>query len=394
MPFVDFLECSRCQQTFDSQELYSLCSECHSPLLVRYDLELIKQKDLRGELCTRKPDMWRYFEVLPVNHQDDIVTLGEGYTPLLPLNCLGQSSEIKNLYVKDESLNPTGSFKARGLSVAVSMARCLGVQKLAIPTAGNAGGALAAYGAKAGLKVFVFMPDDAPKANVLEVRMAGAKCELVSGTIADAAKIVAERKESEGWFDVSTLKEPYRIEGKKTMGYELAEQFCWELPDVVVYPTGGGTGLIGMWKAFAEMEKLGWIGAMRPRMVAVQSEECAPIVRAFEQKKKSAEEWEAPSTFASGIRVPKAIGDFLILDALRESSGLALGVSEEEIYQSIREVGASEGIFLAPEGAACWAAIKKLRMQGWIGADEKVVFFNTGSGLKYVDSIQSFEKMM
>ncbi len=392
MPFVDYLECSRCQQTFDPQELHSLCLDCHSPLLVRYQLDRIKQQDLKGLLPTRTPDMWRYFEVLPVNHWDDVVTLGEGFTPLLPLTRLGQSSGLTRLYVKDESLNPTGSFKARGLSAAVSMASCLGVRKLAIPTAGNAGGALAAYGAKAGLAVFVFMPDDAPTANVLEVKMAGASCELVSGTIADAARIVAERKDREGWFDVSTLKEPYRIEGKKTMGYELAEQFRWELPDVVVYPTGGGTGLIGMWKAFAELEELGWTGGRRPRMVAVQSEGCEPIVRDIEQGRESAEEWTTPSTFASGIRVPKAIGDFLMLNVLRESGGVALAVSEEEIYQGIREVGASEGIFLAPEGAACWAAVKRLVAEGWIGADERVVFFNTGSGLKYIDAIQSFEK--
>ena len=336
--------------------------------------------------------MWRYYEFLPVDSPEEIVTLGEGGTPLLHLRRLGKQCDSPSLYLKDESQNPTGTFKARGLSAAVSMACKLGVQKVAIPTAGNAGGALAAYGAKAGLKVFVFMPETSPVANIVEARMTGAQVELTQGTIADSARRLKEREAIEGWFDLSTLMEPYRLEGKKTIGYELAEQLEWILPDVLLYPTGGGTGLIGIWKAFEEMEELGWIGKKRPRMVAVQSEGCAPIVKAFEEGRKSAEKWPAPTTFASGICVPQALGDFLILAILRESSGKALAVSDKAIYEAVREVGKQEGVLLAPEGAACWAALKNLRKQGWIGGDEIVVILNTGTGLKYIDSLQDFEK--
>lgn len=338
--------------------------------------------------------MWRYYELLPVDHPEEIVTLGEGDTPLLHLRRLGEQCDSGSLYLKDESQNPTGTFKARGLSTAVSMARKLGVQRVAIPTAGNAGGALAAYGAQAGLEVFVFMPETSPVANIVEARMTGAQVELTQGTIADSARRLQERKDAEGWFDVSTLREPYRLEGKKTMGYELAEQFEWTLPDVLLYPTGGGTGLIGIWKSFEEMEELGWIGKERPRMVAVQSEGCAPIVRAFEEGRKSAERWPAPATFASGMCVPQALGDFLILDILRESGGRALAVSDKAIYEAVREVGKQEGLLLAPEGAACWAALKNLKKQGWIGRDEIVVILNTGTGLKYIDSLQAFEKQI
>ena len=321
---------------------------------------------------------------------EDIVSLGEGFTPLFPLKRLG--GNLSKLYVKDESFNPTGTFKARGLSAAVTMAQKLGVKKVAIPTAGNAGGALAAYGARAGMEVFVFMPRNSPAANVIEAQVTGAHVELVDGVISDAARIVNQRKDEFGWFDVSTLKEPYRIEGKKTMGYEIAEQFDWDLPEVIVYPTGGGTGLIGMWKSFDEMEELGWIGSKRPRMVAVQSEGCAPIVKAFEAGEIHSEAWPEPRTFASGLCVPKALGDFMILQALQESDGVAISVSETEIYNAVLEMGEAEGLFAAPEGAACWAAVKQLQERGWIEPWEKVVLFNTGSGLKYLDSLQAFEK--
>ena len=389
MSYVKQIECSSCDGIFPSGELQTLCSECGSPLLVRYDLEKVRQCLDRTELLHRPNSMWRYLEIMPAD-REDIVSLGEGFTPLFSLKRLGRN--LSKLYVKDESFNPTGTFKARGLSAAVTMAQKLGVKKIAIPTAGNAGGALAAYGARAGMEVFVFMPRNSPAANVIECQVTGAHVELVDGVISDAARIVNQRKDEFGWFDVSTLKEPYRIEGKKTMGYELAEQFDWDLPEVIVYPTGGGTGLIGMWKSFDEMEELGWIGSKRPRMVAVQAEGCAPIVKAFEAGEIHSEAWPEPRTFASGLCVPKALGDFLILQALQESNGVAISVSETEIYGAIYEMGEAEGLFAAPEGAACWAAVKQLQERGWIEPWEKVVLFNTGSGLKYLDSLQAFEK--
>ncbi len=392
MSFVKHLECSRCRHIHSHQQLHNLCPDCASPLLVRYRLDEIKHTVTKTDLLDRPADMWRYIEALPVDGDEDIVTLGEGYTPLLPLPRLGRALGWHRLFLKDEALNPTGSFKARGLSAAVSLARKLGAKKLCIPTAGNAGGALAAYGAHAGLKTFIFMPADTAEANVMEARLTGGEVTQVEGLITDAGKAMAARKEGEGWFDVSTLKEPYRIEGKKTMGYELAEQFQWTLPDVILYPTGGGTGLIGMWKAFEEMEELGWIDSKRPRMVSVQSTGCAPIVKAFREGRESAETWPNAATFASGIRVPKAIGDFLILRALRESQGTAVEVSDEETYQALHEVGSNEGIFLCPEGAACWAALRKLTASGWIDPEERVVIFNTGSGNKYIDLIREFER--
>ena len=335
--------------------------------------------------------MWRYREVLPAESEEEIVTLGEGGARLVPLQRLGRNYGLRNLYVKDESGNPTGTFKARGLSAAVSMARKLGAPKLAIPSAGNAAGALAAYGARAGLEVLIVMPEDTPLANVVEARMVGAQVELVPGVITDAGRIVAQRKEKEGWFDISTLKEPYRVEGKKTMGYELAEQFQWKLPDVIIYPAGGGTGLIGMWKAFQEMEELGWIDNARPRMVLVQAEGCAPMVKAFREGKEEAETWPSPHTFAPGIRVPQAIGDFLMLRSVRESGGQAVAVSDQEIFEAIREIGSQEGLFFCPEGAACQAALRRLRKEGWIQDADTVVLFNTGAGTKYVDTLQRFE---
>jgi threonine synthase len=382
---VTHLSCSQCGERYEPGKLYNLCHRCGKPLLVHYDLGHASVTLTRAALATRSANLWRYREVLPVEREVNIVTLGEGWTPLVHARRLGEQLRMRHLYIKDESLNPTASFKARGMAVAVSMAKELGARKLAVPSAGNAGGALAAYAAKAGLEAYIFMPRDVPQANLIECQQCGAKITLVDGLITDCGRIVAERKEAEGWFEVSTLKEPYRLEGKKTMGYELAEQMGWELPDVVLYPTGGGTGLIGMWKAFDEMERLGWISAKRPRMVTVQAEGCAPIVQAFVAGTSVGVEVVNPHTVAAGLRVPKAVGDFLMLDILRRSNGTAVSVSDEELTAAVQELGAAEGIFAAPEGAACLPALKKLLAQGKVTREERVVLFNTGSGLKYLD---------
>jgi len=383
---VTHLECAACHLRHEAQRLQNLCTECGKPLLVKYDLEAAGKTLSRVSLAGRRSDLWRYREVLPVENDENIVSLGEGWTPLLPATRLGEQVGVKKLFIKDESQNPTQSFKARGMSAAVSMAKELGAQKLAVPSAGNAAGALAAYAARAGLACFIFMPRDTPRANVIECEQTGAHVTLMDGLITDCGAEVGRRKEAEGWFDVSTLKEPYRVEGKKTLGYELAEQTDWTLPDVIIYPTGGGTGLIGMWKAFDEMEQMGWIDSKRPRMVTVQASGCAPIVRAFEDGKRFAEEFPNASTVASGLRVPKAIGDFLILDAIRESGGTAIAVSDEELIAATRAVGASEGVFCAPEGAACLPALKKLLAAGAVNRDESVVLFNTGAGVKYLEA--------
>jgi threonine synthase len=383
---VTHLECALCGLKHEAHRLLNLCRECGKPLLVRYDLDRAQQSLTKESLIGRRPDLWRYREVLPVQEDANIVTLGEGWTPLLRADRLGHSVGVADLYIKDEGQNPTQSFKARGMATAVSMAKELGATKLAVPSAGNAAGALAAYAARAGLECFIFMPRDTPIANVVECEQTGAHVTLMDGLITDCGAEVGRRKEAEGWFDVSTLKEPYRVEGKKTLGYELAEQLNWELPDVIIYPTGGGTGLIGMWKAFDEMEQMGWIGSKRPRMVTVQAAGCAPIVRAFEDGKRFADEFPNAATTASGLRVPKAIGDFLILDALRASGGTALAVTDKELIEATREIGASEGIFCAPEGAACLPALKKLISAGTVKPTERVVLFNTGSGVKYMES--------
>jgi threonine synthase len=383
---VTHLECALCGTTYEARRLHNLCTECGRPLLVRYDLEAAARTLTRESLKGRRADLWRYAEVLPVEREENIVSLGEGWTPLLRAENLGARLGLQHLFIKDESQNPTQSFKARGMTAAVSMAKELGVKKLAVPSAGNAAGALAAYAARAGLEAHIFMPKDTPRANVVECEQTGAHVTLMDGLITDCGAEVGRRKEAEGWFDVSTLKEPYRVEGKKTLGYELAEQSGWELPDVCIYPTGGGTGLVGMWKAFAEMEALGWIGSKRPRMVSVQSQGCAPIIRAFEEGKRFAEEFENAATVASGLRVPKAVGDFLILDALRASRGAAVAVSDEELLAAVGEIGAAEGLFVAPEGAACLPALRKLIERGEVGEDERVVLFNTGAGVKYLES--------
>ena len=386
---VTYLECAACHLEHEARRLLNLCHECGKPLLVRYDLERAARTLTKESLSGRRADVWRYREVLPVDNEENIVSLGEGWTPLLPAPRLGKQLGIEQLYIKDESQNPTQSFKARGMSTAVSMAKELGAQKLAVPSAGNAAGALAAYAARGGLQCFIFMPNDTPRANVVECEQTGAEITLIDGLITDCGAEIARRKEAEGWFDVSTLKEPYRVEGKKTLGYELAEQFSWELPDVIIYPTGGGTGLIGMWKAFDEMEQMGWIGSKRPRMVTVQASGCAPIVSAFESGKRFAAEFPDAATVASGLRVPKAIGDFLILDAIRASGGTALAVTDEELIAATREIGAAEGVFCAPEGAACLPALRKLIAAGEVKADERVVLFNTGAGVKYIEAFSS-----
>jgi threonine synthase len=386
--FLTHLECASCGLRHDWARLQNLCTACGKPLFAIVDLAAVKKLDcfkqssLRETLRRRQRSLWRYRELLPLPANAEPISLGEGGTPLLRAR---KFAEDVDLWIKDESLNPTQSFKARGMSVAVSMAKYLGVTKLAVPSAGNAGGALAAYAARAGLEAHIFMPRDTPRANIIECRELGAHVDLIDGLITDCGAEIARRKEREGWFDMSTLKEPYRIEGKKTLGYELAEQLDWKLPDVILYPTGGGTGLIGMWKAFDEMEALGWIDNHRPRMFSVQASGCAPIVGAFEAGEKFAVEFPNAQTCASGLRVPKAIGDFLILKILRESKGGAIAVEDDEIIRTVREVGSKEGLFVAPEGAACFAALRSLRRAGKIDAGESVVIFNTGSGIKYLD---------
>jgi threonine synthase len=383
--FLKRLECSACGLEHDSSHLQNLCRSCSKPLFAVVDLAAASRALTRETLLARERSLWRYREVLPLPNDVEPVSLGEGGTPLLRASRLSGTDEV-DLWVKDESLNPTQSFKARGMSVAVSMAKFLGATKLVVPTAGNAGGALAAYAARAGVEAHIFMPRDTPRANVVECRELGAHVTLIDGLITDCGAEIARRKENEGWFDMSTLKEPYRVEGKKTLGYELAEQLDWQVPDVILYPAGGGTGLIGMWKAFGEMEALGWIGKRRPRMFAVQAAGCAPIVRAFEAGEKAAAKFPDAHTLASGLRVPKAIGDFLMLKILRDSNGGAIAVGDEQMIRVAREVGAKEGLFICPEGAACFVALKLLRAARKIASGERVVIFNTGSGIKYLDA--------
>lgn len=386
---VKHLECSNCRREYPARRLHNLCTECGKPLLARYDLRRIGKFMTKPALFGRTSSLWRYREVLPVTKEVNIVSLGEGWTPLIHARALGSSLGMEQLYVKDESLNPTQSFKARGMAVAVSMAKELGAKKLAVPSAGNAGGALAAYCARAGLEAFIFMPRDTPSANIIECELAGARVTLVDGLITDCGAEVARLKEANDWFDMSTLKEPYRLEGKKTLGYEIAEQSSWTLPDVIIYPTGGGTGLVGMWKAFDEMQELGWIDGKRPRMVVVQPEGCAPIVNAFLDGKRVADEFPNASTVASGLRVPKAIGDSLILDAVTRSDGTAIAVSDEELLAGARQLAGTEGILAAPEGGACVPALRRLLDRGEIDRSEKVVLFNTGAAVKYLDAFES-----
>ena len=380
--FVTHLECSATGARYPADELHNLSRE-RKPLLVRYDLEAIKKGLSKQTLAGRPRDLWRYRELLPVRRAGDIVSLGEPVTPILALRRLAKMLAAGDILVKDESRLPTGSFKARGLALAVSMAKALGVKHMAMPTNGNAGAALSAYASRAGIRSTVFCPGDTPEVNVCEIVLQGASVYRVNGLIDDCGKIVAEGAAKAGWFDTSTLKEPYRIEGKKTMGIELAEQLGWQLPDVILYPTGGGTGLIGMWKAFAELEAIGFIGSKRPRMVAVQAAGCAPIVRAYDAGADHAPRWEDAHTIAAGIRVPQAIGDFLILRAVRESGGFAVAVGDEAITAAIEEVARTEGLLLCPEGAATYAALKQALADGRIGHGEQAVLFNCATGLKY-----------
>ncbi len=376
MATIAFLECTKCGDHINADEPQTVCSRDGGSLYVRYDMRPYIGK-LKPEVFSgRSGSMWRYAEVLP-----DVkpVSLGEGQTPLI------QSRHNANLFIKDEGMNPTGSFKARGLSAAVTMCRAYGLKKIAIPSAGNAASALAAYAAAAGIEAYIFMPKDVPQANLVECKMYGAKVTLVDGLISDCARIVRDRMKDEGWFDVSSLKEPFRVEGKKTMGYELSEQLGWKLPDAIFYPTGGGVGLIGMWKAFDEMQCLGWIGPERPKMISVQAAGCAPIPKAWEERKQVSEFWQGAKTLAAGLRVPKAYADYIILDILKKSGGTAISVSDDEIVKAVHECASTEGIFAAPEGAACLVAHQKLTASGFLKPNEKVVLFNTGSGLKYID---------
>lgn len=385
------LECSLCSRKFEPGRILNLC-ECGGPLLVRYDLARLRTEWPRDSVAQSVNTMWRYGPALPVTDPSHIVSLGEGMTPLLPARRTGARIGANNLLIKDEGLNPTGSFKARGLSCAVSMCVELGVKVMAIPSAGNAASALSAYAAAAGLEAHIYMPADVPQANYIECKAYGAHVTLVDGLISDCGRMVAERckadrgAEENAWFDISTLKEPYRIEGKKTMGYEVAEQLNWTLPDAILYPAGGGVGMIGMWKAFAEMEALCWIGAKRPKMIAVQAEGCQPIVRAFEEGTEASRFWDGAATVAAGLRVPKPLGDRLTLQAVRESGGCALAVPDRDLIDAGLRLAADEGIFAAPEGAACVAAAERLLREGFLKADDRIVLYNTGSGLKYLEA--------
>src|SRR5579863_900802 len=375
---ITFLSCSKCGERLSPEKPQTICPRDGGSLYAHYDLQKVKRKLKPSAFAAREKTMWRYRELLPAVEP---VSLGEGFTPLL------LSRKVRNLWIKDEGLNPTGSFKARGLSAAVTMAKAYGLRKLAIPSAGNAASALASYCAAAGIEAHIFMPKDVPRANLVECRSYGAQVTLVDGLISDCARLLGERKQAEGWFDVSTLKEPFRLEGKKTMAYEAVEQLGWRVPEGIIYPTGGGVGLIGMWKAFDEMEALGWIGKERPRMVAVQASGCAPIVKAWNEHKATAETWSKAATVAAGLRVPKAYGDYLILDILRKSGGTAVAATDEDILKAVQQWARMEGVFAAPEGAAALVAYRKLLDDGFFQPRDTVVLYNTGSGLKYIDVI-------
>jgi threonine synthase len=386
---IERLYCSGCKKEYSSDIQAQLC-QCGAPLLVKYDLQKVKDILKPSDLKDRKPDLWRYKELLPVEEGENIVSLGEGFTPIVRLHNTEKDLDIGELYIKDEGIIPTGTFKARGAAVGVSKAKELGVKTLIMPTNGNAGAAWAVYGARAGIDVKVIMPKDAPGITRSECAVAGAALYLVNGLISDCGKIVARAVSKHGWYDASTLKEPYRIEGKKTMGFEIAEQFGWDLPDVVLYPTGGGVGIIGIYKALLELREMGWIDGKLPRLVAVQAEGCAPIVKAFLENKLESEFWQNSETVAFGINVPKAIGDFLVLEAIRATDGCAVAVSDDDILSSLTSLARAEGTFICPEGAALHAAAKVLREQGWIHENDRVVLLNTGAGIKYPDAL-SFE---
>lgn len=384
MNFVTHLECANCGQRYEAGQIHNLCTACQRPLWVRYDLDALKKRFTKKTLFGRPPTIWRYLEMLPVSDANKIVSLTETITPILRADRLGAEFGVKELLIKDESRLPTGSFKARGMALAITMANEFGIKRVAVPTAGNAGGALAAYAARAGMEAYVFMPDDTPIINQKECWLAGAKTFLVNGLITDCGRIVGEGKAIKQWFDVSTLKEPYRIEGKKTMGLELAEQFDWELPDVILYPTGGGTGLIGMWKAFGELEALGWLkSAKKPKMISCQSTGCAPIATAFNNGERFAKKFENAATVASGIRVPAAVGDFMILDAVRQSGGVAIATEEKDIPRWMQHGMSTEGIAFCPETAVCFGALEVLLRKGTLKPTDRILIFNTGAAQKY-----------
>ncbi len=388
MSFVTHLECANCGQQYDATQIHNLCTACQRPLWVRYDLPALKKRFSKRALFGRPPTIWRYLEMLPVRDPANIVSLTETITPILETKALGALFGLENLYVKDESRLPTGSFKARGMALAISKAKEFGITQVAVPTAGNAGGALAAYAARAGMQAYIFMPEDTPMINQKECFLSGAKTFLVNGLITDCGRLVGEGKKAKGWFDVSTLKEPYRIEGKKTMGLELAEQFDWELPDVILYPTGGGTGLIGMWKAFQELEALGWLKPGKPRMICCQSDGCAPIVIAFEKGERFAQKFENAATIASGLRVPAAVGDFMILQAVRDSGGTAVAAPEGDIPKWMELGGSKEGIALCPETAVCLGALEILVKREAVKPRERILIFNTGAAQKYPETVR------
>ena len=385
--YLIHIECTLCGVLQDAAKVHRLCPECGGVLYPRYDLKSAAKEFDRDVLNYRDPTMWRYFELLPIIDSKNIVTLGEGFTPIFEISKVAKELNCEKLFVKDESLNPTASFKARGLSAAISKASEFGISKVTIPSAGNAGGAMTAYASKAGMESYVFMPKDAPEANQKEVSISGAKLELIDGLISDAGKLSAQLAEELDLFDVSTLKEPYRVEGKKTMGYDIAQQFDWSLPDAIIYPTGGGTGIVGMWKAFDEMESMGWIDSKRPKMFSVQSDGCAPIVKAFEDGKNHADPWLNASTIAAGIRVPVAVADYLILEAVRESGGKALTVTDESMLTWMKTVASLEGMFFCPEGAATLSALQALFDDGSLLRSERILILNTGSGLKYLELV-------
>ncbi len=387
--YLTHLECTGCEHVFDADQLIGLCPHCGKVLFARYDLAAAGRVLTKDALAGRRQGMWRFHEVLPVRHAVNVLSLGEGMTPMLEAPRMGARYGLKHVLLKDEGQNPTGTFKARGLSAAVSRARELGARGVSMPTAGNAGAALAAYAARGGLEAYIIMPEDTPAINKAECVVYGAHAYEIKGLIHDAGRVLRQLASEQGWFDISTLKEPYRVEGKKTMGYEIAEQLGWDLPDVIIYPTGGGTGIVGMWKAFEEMERLGWISDRRPRMIAVQAAGCAPIVRAFEAGREDAGTFENAQTVASGLRVPTAIGDYLILRAVRESGGAALVVTDEELLAAMHELAASEGVFTAPEAAATVAAVPKLRERRILESGDRVLLLLTGAGMKYTDLVSN-----
>jgi threonine synthase len=385
---LSYLRCSRCHEVHVPSERQSVCRKCGRPLLAQYDLQKAGKVLSPVSLRHRISSLWRYHELLPVRDENNIISFGEGWTPIIEMRAVAVAREAKKILIKEEGMNPTGSFKARGLCMAVSKAKELGIKDVCIPSAGNAGGALAAYAARAQMKAHVFIPNDTPEVNIQEVSWYGAAVYTTNGNISDAAKMMNEMRQGTTWFDMSTLKEPYRLEGKKTIGYEIAEQMNWKLPDVIIYPAGGGTGLIGMWKAFQEMEELGWLRNSKPRMVAVQPAGCAPIVKAFNEKKPVSEFWNDAHTVASGLRVPKAFADDLILSVIYESRGTALSISDEEILRTMKLVASKEGLLLCPEGAATVAAAAILLHDGSLSPDETILTFNTATGYKYIELLR------